>query len=94
MRTTRHGENEDFEGLRGNPEPSIDNLIRWERIKLREAAREAVTALENGAIPTREYLDYMWQSDVGMKELRTRMEKLRGRIAELEAMKADAEMDV
>lgn len=94
MRTTRHGENEDFEHIRGSPEPTIDNLIRWERIKLREAAREAVRMLETGALPTREYLDYMLQSDVGMKELRTRIDRLRGRIAELQAMKADAEMEI
>lgn len=94
MRTTRHGENEEFDGVRGDPVPTIDNLIRWERIKLREAAREAVHTLENGALPTREYLDYMWQTDVGMKELRSRMDKLRARIAELEAIKADAEMQV
>ena len=29
--------------------------------------------LETGSLPTREYLDYMCQTDVGMKELRTRM---------------------
>jgi len=94
MRTTRHGENEDYQSVRGEPVATIDNLIRWERIKLREAAREAVRMLETGALPTREYLDYMWHSDVGMKELRVRMTKLRERIAELEAIKADAELSL
>ena len=64
---------------------------RRARIAEQEAAREAVRALESGALPTREYLDYMWQTDVGMRELRSRMDKLRERIAELEAIKADAE---
>ena len=41
MRTTRHGENEEFDGVRGDPVPTIDNLIRWERIKLRDAALKA-----------------------------------------------------
>ncbi|HYZ61359.1 MAG TPA: hypothetical protein VE650_02815 [Acetobacteraceae bacterium] len=83
-----------YEALRGDPVATIDNLLRWERIKLREAAQEAIRTLETGSLPTREYLDYMFNTDVGMRELRTRMAKLRERIAELEAMKADAAMDI
>ena len=83
-----------YEALRGDPVATIDNLLRWERIKLREAAQQAIKTLETGSLPTREYLDYMFNTDVGMKELRTRMAKLRERIAELEAMKADASMEI
>ena len=36
----------------------------------------------------------MWSTDVGMKELRTRMTKLRERIAELEPIKAEAAMKI
>lgn len=85
----------DYEALRGaEAAPSLDNLIRWERIKLREAAQEAVRILEGGAVPTREYLDYMFNSDIGMKELRARMAKHRERLRELEAIRADSEMDI
>jgi hypothetical protein len=84
----------DYEALRRDGAPSLDNLIRWERIKLREAAQEAVRILEGGAVPTREYLDYMFNSDIGMKELRARMGKHRERIRELEAIKADAETEI
>jgi len=56
--------------------------------------QQAIKTLETGSLPTREYLDYMFNTDIGMKELRTRMAKLRERIAELEAMKADAAMEL
>lgn len=92
MREARSETDPDYEALRGNGAPSLDNLIRWERIKLREAAREAVRLLEGGALPTREYLDYMFNSDIGMKELRARMGKHRERLRELQAIKADSEM--
>jgi hypothetical protein len=95
MRDPRREDGEvNYESLRGEPVATIDNLLRWERIKLREAAQQAIKTLESGSLPTREYLDYMFTTDVGMKELRARMAKLRERIAELEAMKADAAMDI
>ncbi len=93
MRSPRD-DDENYEALRGEPVATFDNLLRWERIKLREAAQSAVKVLETDSLPTREYLDYMWSTDVGMKELRARMSKLRDRIAELEAMKADAAMEI
>ncbi len=86
--------NAEFEALRGVPVASIDNLLRWERIRLREAAQEALRVVETNTVPTREYLDYMFSTDIGMKELRARMAKHRERIAELEAMKADAALQV
>lgn len=92
MSDTRDGGEAEYEALRGEPIPSIDNLIRWERIKLRDAARDAIQLLEGGALPTREYLDYMFNSDVGMRELRSRMNKHRERLRELEAMRAEARM--
>ncbi len=94
MRGPRQEEDVNYEALRGDPVATIDNLLRWERIKLREAAQQAIKTLENGSLPTREYLDYMFSTDVGMKELRSRMTKLRERIAELEAMKADAALEI
>lgn len=94
MMESRTGEDVDYEALRGEPIPSIDNLIRWERIKLRDAARDALRLLEGGATPTREYLDYMFSSDIGMRELRARMAKHRERLAELERMRADAAMTI
>lgn len=94
MRAPREEDDANYQALRGEPVATIANLVRWERIKLREAAQSAVKMLETGSLPTREYLDYMWTTDVGMKELRARMAKLRERITELEMMKADAEMDI
>ncbi|GAC1346605.1 MAG: hypothetical protein NVSMB18_29300 [Acetobacteraceae bacterium] len=94
MRGARGEDDVNYEDVRGDPVATIENLLRWERIKLREAAQAAITALETGSLPTREYLDYMWTTDVGMKELRLRMVKLRERIAELEAIKADAALDI
>ena len=94
MRAPRQEDDVNYEALRGEPVATIDNLLRWERIKLREAAQAAIKTLETGSLPTREYLDYMFSTDVGMRELRARMTKLRERIAELEAMKADAAMEI
>lgn len=94
MRESSQEDEKNFEVLRGEPVASIDNLLRWERIKLRDAAQQAILALETGGVPTREYLDYMWSTDIGMRELRTRMSKLRERIAELEAIKAEAVMEL
>ena len=94
MRSPRDDDDGNFQHLRGEPVATIANLLRWERIKLREAAQSAVKILETGSVPTREYLDYMMTTDIGMKELRGRMAKLRERIAELEAIKADAEMEI
>ena len=88
-------ENEaDYEAVRGEQALTVDNFIRWERIKLRDAAREAIQLLESGAQPTREYLDYMFNSDVGLREIRTRIAKHTDRIAELEAMRANAGLEV
>ena len=88
-------ENEaDYEAVRGEQALTVDNFIRWERIKLREASREAIQLLESGAQPTREYLDYMFNSDVGMREIRTRIAKHTERIAELEAMRANAGLEL
>ncbi|MBV8916357.1 MAG: hypothetical protein JOZ05_25380 [Acetobacteraceae bacterium] len=94
MSSPRRDGDINYEALRGDPVATIDNLLRWERIKLREAAQQAIRTLETGSLPTREYLDYMFGTDVGMRELRVRMAKLRERIAELEAMKADAAMEI
>ncbi len=84
----------DYEALRGEQILTIANFLRWERIKLREASREAINLLESAATPTREYLDYMFTSDVGFREIRTRIAKHRDRIAELEAMRAAAALEV
>ena len=94
MDDSRDGDDTDYESLRGDAIPSVDNLIRWEKIKLRDAARDAIQLLEGGALPTREYLDYMFNSDVGMRELRARMAKHRERLRELEAMRDDAKMTI
>lgn len=94
MSQSRSDADPDYEALRSDAAPSLDNLIRWERIKLREAAQEAVRLLEGGAVPTREYLDYMFNSDIGMRELRARMGKHRERLQELEAIKAASEMTI
>lgn len=88
-------ENEaDYETVRGSSTLTIENFIRWERVKLREASRDAIQLLESGAQPTREYLDYMFTSDVGMREIRTRITKHRDRIAELETMQANAALEL
>lgn len=88
-------ENEaDYEAVRGDHALTVENFIRWERIKLREASCQAIHLLESGAQPTREYLDFMFNSDVGMREIRTRIRKHLDRIAELEAMKQNAALDI
>ncbi|MDP9095224.1 MAG: hypothetical protein M3N26_01490 [Pseudomonadota bacterium] len=88
-------ENEaDYEIIRGDPALTVENFIRWERVKLREASRDAIQLLESGAQPTREYLDYMFTSDVGMREIRNRISKHQDRIAELEAMRTNAALDL
>lgn len=94
MRNPQDDGDMDYDALRGEPIPSIDNFLRWERIKLREAAQDAIRLLESIAQPTREYLDYMFTTDVGMREIRSRIAKHRERIAELEAMKADAAREI
>ena len=89
------GENEaDYEAVRGGQALTIENFIRWERIKLRDASREAVQLLESDAQPTREYLDYMLGSHIGMREIRARIGKHQQRIAELEAMRANAALEI
>ena len=88
-------ENEaDFEAVRGEQSLTLDNFIRWERVKLREASRDAIQLLESGAQPTREYLDYMFTTDVGMREIRTRITKHSDRLAELEAIRANAGLEL
>ena len=88
-------ENEaDYETVRGSAVLTVENFIRWERIKLRDASREAIQLLESGAQPTREYLDYMFNSDVGLREIRTRIVKHTDRLAELEAMKRHAAAEI
>ena len=87
-------ENEaDYEAVRGSSALTVENFLRWERIKLRDASRDAIQLLESGAQPTREYLDYMFTSDVGMREIRTRITKHTDRIAELEAMQRNAALN-
>ncbi len=93
MRDTLDEADADYEAMRGDAVASIDNFLRWERIKLRDASQDAVRLLESTAVPTREYLDYMFTSDVGMNEIRARIRKHRERIAELEAIKANAALE-
>jgi hypothetical protein len=83
-----------YEAVRGENALTIENFIRWERIKLRDASREAIQLLESGAQPTREYLDFMFTTDVGMREIRTRIGKHLDRIAELEAMRLNAALEL
>ncbi len=92
MRDSTDADDAEFGALRSDSVPSMANFLRWERIKLREASQEAVRLLESTAAPTREYLDYMFTSDVGMSEIRSRIAKHRGRIAELEAIQDAASM--
>ena len=84
----------DYETVRSDTALTMANFIRWERIKLRDASREAVSLLESGAAPTREYLDYMFNTDVGFREIRTRIGKHRDRLAELQAMQDNAGTDL
>ena len=84
----------DYETVRAEPVQTIDTMLRWERIKLREAAQSAVRLLEAKLQPTREYLDYMWTTDADMKELRVRMTTLRERIADMETIKSDALLQI
>ncbi len=92
MRGSIESDDTKFEALRGDTVPSMDNFMRWERIKLREASQEAIRLLESTAAPTREYLDYMFTTDVGMNEIRSRIAKHRARITELEAMRDAAKL--
>ena len=94
MRDPLGGNDADYETVRGDSRLTVENFIRWERIKLRDASREAIQLLESGAQPTREYLDYMFTSDVGMREIRTRITKHTERLAELEAMKLNAALEL
>lgn len=94
MASNREDDLGDYRAVRGEPVATFENLLRWERIKLREAAQDAVKLLEAGAVPTREYLDYRWTSDTRLQELRERMARLRARIAELEAIRAEAAMTI
>jgi hypothetical protein len=94
MRDPRTENEADYETVRGSSTLTVENFIRWERVKLREAARDAIQLLESGAQPTREYLDYMFTSDVGMREIRTRITKHTERIAELETMQRNAALEI
>lgn len=94
MRDPVGGNDADYEAVRGSSNLTVENFIRWERIKLRDASREAIQLLESGAQPTREYLDYMFTSDVGMREIRARITKHTERLAELEAMKLNAGLEL
>ena len=83
----------DYEAIRGDTALTMANFIRWERIKLREASREAIALLESGASSTREYLDYMFNTDIGLREIRARIAKHQSRLTELEALLQNAGSD-
>ena len=90
MRDPDQATETEYASVRGESELTVENFLRWERIKLREASRDAIQLLESAATPTREYLDYMFTSDVGFREIRGRIAKHRDRISELEAIQQNA----
>src|SRR5206468_3054466 len=74
--------------LRGGAEPTLENLIRWERIKLWDAAQEAMALIEDRAPASEHEVEALW-ADVEFTVLRETMHKHRARVAELRTMQAE-----
>jgi hypothetical protein len=79
--------------LRGRAEPTLGNLIRWERIKLWDAAQAAMALIEDRAPSTEDEAEALW-GDRDFAALRGTMKKHRARIAELERMQAEVALTV
>src|SRR3954451_10379461 len=91
MHVNRSNEDERYAALRGPADPTLANLIRWERIKLWDAAQDAMALIEDRAPASAEGSELLWTQDAEFAELLTIMRKHRGRIAELRQMAAEAE---
>jgi hypothetical protein len=60
MASSREIHDQRYAHLRGRAEPTIENLIRWERIKLWDAEREAMTLIEERAPSTEDEAEALW----------------------------------
>ena len=93
MHSPRQIDDDRYAHLRGPAEPTVENLIRWERIKLWDAAQKAVALVEDRAPATEYEIEALW-TDVEFSAVRETMKKHRARIAELKTMQAEADLSV
>ena len=93
MHSPREIDDARYAHLRGSSEPSLENLIRWERIKLWDAAQEAMGLIEDRAPATEDEAEALW-GDQEFATLRETMKKHRARIAELHTMQTEAALIV
>ena len=87
---SRSKDDERYAALRGPPDPTLANLIRWERIKLWDAAQRAMALIADRAPATPEAAEQLWTADTQFAELLMVMRKHRARVVELRQMEADA----
>ena len=88
MIPSRERDERRFAHLRGPADPTLANLIRWERIKLWEAAQDALALLNDFAPTTEQGVEALW-TDTEFKALRERMKAHRARVAELLRMQSE-----
>ena len=88
---SRDRDEDRYAALRGPADPTIANMIRWERIKLWAAAQDALALIEAHAPSTPDVAEALW-GDGEFTELRQLMRKHRSRIAELRTMQDEAEV--
>jgi hypothetical protein len=93
MQSPREIDDRRYAHLRGPAEPTLGNLIGWERIKLWDAAQEAVAVIEDRAPSTEETAEALW-GESEFATLRETMKKHRARIAELQTMQTEAALIV
>jgi len=94
MHVSRSKDDERYAALRGPPDPTLTNLIRWERIKLWDAAEAAMALIEDRAPATPEAAERLWMTDAEFAELLTIVRKHRARISELRQIEAEAAMEI
>lgn len=90
---SRSDNDDRFAALRGSGDPTLANMIQWERIKLWDAAREALALIDDRSPATPDVAEALW-GDAEFDELRRIMRKHRARLAELEKMQSEAETEL
>ena len=94
MHVSRGKSDDRCAALRGPPDPTLANLLRWERIKLWDAAQDAMDLIDDRAPATPEAAEQLWTQDIEFAGLVKVMRKHRARIKELQQMEAEATMQI
>lgn len=90
---SRNKDDDRYAALRGAPDPTMGNFIRWERIKLWDAVQDTLALIEERAPAIPDEAEALWD-DPEFSQMVQAMRDRRERLGELRRLQQEAEMEV